>query len=46
VTFDNEILCAEDDGEQNANGMGVPRLEGRMAKFEIISLEVWGLVAN
>jgi hypothetical protein len=47
MTFNNDILCAEDEGEEeNATGMGVPRLEGRTAKFEIIGLEVWGLVAS
>jgi hypothetical protein len=44
-TFDNDILCAEGE-EENATGMGVPKLEGRTAKFEIIGLEVWGLVAR
>ena len=46
VTFDNEVLCAEEGEEGNATGTGVPKLEGRTAKFEIIGLEVWGLVAR
>lgn len=46
MTFDNDVLCAEDEEEESANGMGVPKLEGRTAKFEIIGLEVWGLVAS
>lgn len=47
MTFDNDILCAEEEGDPNAiSGMGVPRLEGRTAKFEVIGLEVWGLVAS
>ncbi|KIM21395.1 hypothetical protein M408DRAFT_333476 [Serendipita vermifera MAFF 305830] len=45
-TFDNDVLCAEEDVVENSNSMGAPRLEGRTAKFEIIGLEVWGLVAS
>ena len=46
MTFDNDVLCAEEGEEENVTGMGVPKLEGRSAKFEIIGLEVWGLVAS
>jgi hypothetical protein len=42
MTFDNDVLCAENGEEGNATGMGVPKLEGGPAKFEIIGLEVWG----
>jgi len=44
MTFGNDVLCAEEEVEET--GMGVARLEGRTAKFEIIGLEVWGLVAS
>jgi hypothetical protein len=45
MTFDNDILCAEDfvDGRGAAHPA---QLKGRTAKFEIIGLEVWGLVAH
>jgi len=47
MTFNNDILCAEEEDDPNTTtGMGVPRLEGRTSKFEVIGLEVWGLVAS
>ena len=46
MTFHNDVLCAEEGEEENATGMGVSKSEGRTAKFEIIGLEVWGLVAS
>ncbi|PVF94937.1 TLD-domain-containing protein [Serendipita vermifera] len=45
MTFDNDILCAE----ETADGRGATHStqpNGRTAKFEIIGLEVWGLVAH
>ena len=46
MTFDNDVLCAENGEEENATGMRVPKLERRTAKFGIIGLDVWGLVAS
>ncbi len=46
MTFDNDVLCAEEEIPDNQGSMGAARLEGRTAKFEIIGLEVWGLVAS
>jgi hypothetical protein len=46
MTFDNDVLCAEEGEEESKTAMGVPKLEGRTAKFEIIGLEVWGVVAS
>lgn len=42
ITFNNDILCAEETDEAAVE----MRIEGRTAKFEIIGLEVWGLVAS
>jgi hypothetical protein len=44
--FDNDMLCADEGEEENATGTGVPKLENRTAKFEIIGFKVWGLVAS
>jgi hypothetical protein len=38
--------CAEEGDEGKETGMGVPKLESRTIKFEIIGLEVWVLVAG
>lgn len=46
MTFDNDVLCAEEEIPEDIHSMGALRLEGRTAKFEIIGLEVWGLVAS
>jgi hypothetical protein len=46
MTFDNDVLCTEEGEEENGTGMGHLKLESRTAKFEIIGLEVWGLVAS
>jgi hypothetical protein len=45
MTFNNEVLCGEEDDPDAASGMDVPRLEGRTTKFEVIGLEVWGLAS-
>ena len=46
MTFDNELLCEEEGGEETVTVTGRPKSESSTAKFEIIGLEVWGLVAS
>jgi len=43
MTFENDILCAEEGDEEIATVTDRPKSESRTAKFEII---VWGLVAS
>jgi len=46
MTFDNDVLCASEGEEASATGMDIPTLKSRTVKFEVIGLEVWGLVAS
>jgi hypothetical protein len=46
MTFDNDVLCACEGEEETSTGMGVPKLKSGTIKFEVIGLEVWGLVAS
>jgi len=46
MMFDNGIPCSEEGEDGSATGMGVPNLERGTAKFEIIGLDVRGLVAQ
>jgi hypothetical protein len=36
MTFDNDVLCAEEGEEENATETGVLKVESKTAKFEIL----------
>jgi hypothetical protein len=46
MTFDNDVLCACEGEDESATGTSVPKLKSGTVKFEVIGLEVWGLVAS